>query len=309
MTLWQDGPLSHNYTQLVEGPTHVAGHTLDLIVVNENNSSLMVPRRIQRVDPSISDHFIIECTLNLHKTHEVRTTYVSRNYRAIEHAAFDKDLDTKFKDILSLNHADGNTLVKRYNEACTEVLEAHAPQSVRTRTIRRKPLWFNDTVEEARRVRRRRERKFRKTKSEADQIAYFDAQKNVSTIIDNAKCEYYQNKLANTSNSNAKETVNELLHKNISKLPDSKSPTKLAKQFSEFFTHKVDKIHNAVSNIQSSTNQTNVADVTKCSTCMSSFVQISEEELTNVIKKCPTKSCDLFPHGFLRNTCLLSSLL
>ena len=84
---------------------------------------------------------------------------------------------TYAQPFLSQDCTDIDSLVKCYNQTCTEVLDAHARSTVRLRTIRRKLLWFNEVVEDARRVRKRYERKFRKSHSEVDQEAYFDAKK------------------------------------------------------------------------------------------------------------------------------------
>jgi len=237
---------SLNFTQIVHGPTHRDGHTLDWIVTKENDS-IIVPHTITKLN--VSDHFYIDCTLNLHKTHDIKTTFISRNYRSINHEAFDKDLAAKFDNILTMGLTDFDSLVKCYNQACIEVLDAHAPSTVRVRTIRRKPLWFNEAVEDARRERRRCERKFRKSHSEGDQEAYFAAQKTVSSAIYSAKTEFYNDRLANCNSKEVFKTVNELLNKNKRILPDCASTTDLANQFSDFFTSKINKIRDQVDNV------------------------------------------------------------
>ena len=185
---------SFSFTQIVRGPIHKAGHTLDWIVIKENYS-IIEPHTITELH--VSDHFYIDYRLDLLKPRDVKTTYISCNYRSINSEAFERDLASKLDNILSQDYTDIDNLVRCYNQTCTEVLDAHAPPIVRPRTIRRKPLWFNEAVEDARRVRQCCERKFRKSHSEVDKEAYFDAQKTVSTVINNAKTEYYTDKLSN----------------------------------------------------------------------------------------------------------------
>ena len=171
--------------------------------------SIIEPHTITELH--VSDHFYIDCRLNLLKPRDVKTTYISRNYRSINSDAFGRDLASKLGNLLSQDCTDIDSLVRCYNQTCTEVLDAHAPATVRPRTIRRKPLWFNEVVEDARRVRRRCERKSRKSHSEVDQEVYFDAQKTVSTLINNAKTEYYTEKLSACDSKCMFKVVNELL--------------------------------------------------------------------------------------------------
>ena len=98
---------------------------------------------------------------------------------------------------------------------------------------------YNEVVEDARRVRRRCERKFRKSHSEVDQEAYFDVQKTVSTVINNAKTEYYTEKLSGCDSKCMFKVVNELLNKNNRSYNSCED---LEDQFCDFFNNKIDKI-------------------------------------------------------------------
>ena len=226
---------------------------------------------------------------------DVKTTYISRNYRSIDCATFDKDLADKLDNVLSLDHPDIDNLVRGYNQACTEALDIHAPPTIRTRTIRRKPLWFNEPVEEARRARRRCERRFRKSRSEVDREAYFKAQKTVSVVINCAKTEFYNDKLSNCDSKDMFKIVNELLNKNNRSLPDCDSSKDLANQFCNFFTNKIEKIRGEVDNVVLSESVSHNVTNNHVSCSMLSFENVSPEDLTTVIMKCPTKSCDLDP--------------
>ena len=79
-----------------------------------------------------------------------------------------------------------------------------------------------------------------------DQEAYFDAQKSVSTVINNAKTEYYTEKLSGCDSKCMFKDVNELLNKNNHSLPDCNSCEDLADQFCDFFNNKIDRIREVV---------------------------------------------------------------
>ena len=99
---------SFSFTQIVRGPTHKAGHTLDWIVIKENDS-IIEPHTITELH--VSDHFYIDCRLSLLKPCDVKTTYISRNYRSINSNAFDRDLATSFpKTVLTLIVSSGVTI-------------------------------------------------------------------------------------------------------------------------------------------------------------------------------------------------------
>ena len=224
----------------------------------------------------------------------MKTTYTFRNYSAIDSDVFDRDLAAKFDTILSQHPTDIDGLVRSYNQVCSQSLDAHAPQTTRARTIRRKPLWFNKAVEEARRVRRRCERRFRKTMSEEDKNDYFVAQKAVSTAINNAKADYYKDKLSDCDSKDMYKIVNELLCKNTRSLPNCNSSSDLANQFCSFFTDKIERIREEIdSAVPTVALPYDTSIHTACT--MSSFQEISQEDLKKVIMKCPTKSCDLDP--------------
>ena len=75
------------------------------------------------------------------------------------------------------------------------MLDVHAPASVKTRTIRHKPAWFTKSVRDARRIRRRYERRWRKSGLEADRQRYMEAHRNVTDTISKEKKVYYNDKL------------------------------------------------------------------------------------------------------------------
>ncbi|XP_072039117.1 uncharacterized protein [Amphiura filiformis] len=169
---------SLSFEQLVDEPTHVKGHTLDLVMVKENDH-VVKPYDIHPVH--VSDHFLILCDIDFKKQSIVRATnvYKARNFRNIDPVAFEEDLVFKLNttdDSMDEAHVD---LVQFYNKTCSQVLETHAPAKEKPCTVRIKPEWFNQTVQDARRLRRRSERRWRKTRTEVDRQAYIDSQRKL----------------------------------------------------------------------------------------------------------------------------------
>ena len=92
-----------------------------------------------------------------------------------------------------------NNLLTEYNLAWSEVLDKHAPPVIKTRKVRYHPARYDESVQNARRERRRCERKWRKSRTDIDYKQYRESQQKVSDQIRSAKTSYYDNKLSNCS--------------------------------------------------------------------------------------------------------------
>ncbi len=220
---------------------------------------------------------------------------------------------------------DVNCLPSDYNNACIEVLDVHAPANISwSRRERCRPGWYNETVDSARRERRRCERRWRKSKSDVSHAEYLASKKMVKETISHEKSEFYLNRLSNCSSKDMYKTVNELLNKQSKPLPDCKSPTELANKFGYFFTDKVSKIRGEFDksgahsyacenpNVYDDNISSQVAMPTVGSSCnagsldctsspssntkiMSMFNHVSQDEVLEIVNNCPNKSCILDP--------------
>ena len=222
--------------------------------------------------------------------------------------------------IESCKYTDVNKLVDDYNCACREVLDIHAPAIIKTCREKCQPGWYTDSVIQARRNRRKCERKYRKTKCEQHFTQYQASKKHVKETIVNAKSEFFKNKLMTCNAKDMYSTVNLLLNKQHKPLPDSKSPLHLANDFVGFFTSKIQKIRKNLD----SNNDCSVGNVivSKCNSNDDSNVQndqpsdcyvsgvntdisannqlvkfrgVSVDEVLKLVKKSPNKSCVLDP--------------
>ncbi|XP_072047081.1 uncharacterized protein [Amphiura filiformis] len=289
---------SLSFEQLVDEPTHVKGHTLDLVMVKENDH-VVKPYDIHPVH--VSDHFLILCDIDFKKQSIVRATnvYKARNFRNIDPVAFEEDLVFKLNttdDSMDEAHVD---LVQFYNKTCSQVLETHAPAKEKPCTVRIKPEWFNQTVQDARRLRRRSERRWRKTRTEVDRQAYIDSQREAATTISKEKASFYNERLlnCNTKDMYKYKTINALLNKTSRDLPDSSSPATLANDFCKYFIGKVETIRADVDAVHATssntTSQCSTSSTLQCS--FDKFEAVSEEELSKIITPWTSKSCDLDP--------------
>ena len=92
------GDLTHH----VEGPTHVARHTIDLLIIHSsdaflNNIIIDIPHR--------SDHSAIHCTLRLAKPQNIEVKTTNCSYKNVSTAAICEDIQSLLLKAVSLSHA------------------------------------------------------------------------------------------------------------------------------------------------------------------------------------------------------------
>ena len=140
--------------QFVSGPTHRCGHTLDVVISRENDNLV----ENTHVLDLISDHALVACTLCVRKPPVPRTTITSRKYRSIDCANLNEDVVSSELTISLANTADA--AVDQYNKVLSDLLDQHAPSCTKTVVPRIQQPWFSDSLHQAKRERRKAERKW-----------------------------------------------------------------------------------------------------------------------------------------------------
>ena len=82
-------------------------------------------------------------------------------------------------------------LTGRYSQVVTAALDRHAPLKSRVITIRPRAPWYTEEIAEAKKARRRAERRWRRTKESDDRLIYVNLCKSVNAILHHAKSNYY----------------------------------------------------------------------------------------------------------------------
>ena len=184
--------ITSNLKQHVTEPTHTSGHILDLVISKDDKSVESVS-----VSSMISDHFAVHVTMAVSKPRPLRKTIHYRKYRSIDLACFSQDLATS--SIVQSPAKSLDDLVHQYNTVISDVVNKHAPKLSRKLAIKPYMPWYNTTIQMAKRTRRQLERRWRKTKLVADRDAFKKQRETVNNLIDQAKAEYYRQKIAESS--------------------------------------------------------------------------------------------------------------
>ena len=221
--------------QHVNFSTHTSGNTLDL-VFTELFNGLKVQDCIQ--DDFISDHCIVRCNLNV-KRPDIKRKVVS--YRKL------KDIDFgKMSGYVNINYdADLNGLVEQFDKALSVALDEVAPIQTKLQSVRKSIPWFTDEVKECKQFMRRREKIWRRYKTDGTKTAFTKARAKYKQQLRIAKIGIISTKVIDCGSDTRKlySLVNGLI--GLTKhnpLPDNQTNEELVEEFGSFFMSKISKI-------------------------------------------------------------------
>ena len=300
----QDTLRTAGLTQHVSEPTHKHGHILDVVITRDNPQILS---KLQVNDPGICDrhnniacdHKAVTFQLNIPKPAPVRKTVTFRRLNKIPSDLFKKDLADKLS---SLNTNDSN-IITTFNESAGSLIDKYAPSITKNIVTRKNIPYYNTELHDAKRLKRKLERKWRKTKSESDLRDYREASRTANKQLRQAKSKYYSGIIEEHSKDPKAlfRVTNSLLGKcKASPLPPGYTPIQLAEQFSDYFINKVRTIRQAFSD---STAQNQIDSYSpSINSTLTSFSSLPSMNIKKIIANAPTKSCalDPLPTGLLK---------
>jgi hypothetical protein len=278
-----------NLTQFVKEPTHINGHILDLVITRSTDNLV----ESTKVDCFISDHKAVHCQLNLQKPEHAKKHTTYRKLKQINQKDF--ALDVSESDLIKNPKSDLSALIDQYNTTLNSLLDKHAPLKQRTVTIRPSNPWYTDEISEAKKLRKRLERRWRKTKLVIDRDLFKDQRLTVSRLISDAKSAYYRDQILNCNNQKELfNVIDSLLHqKGKPRLPTLHSNKELAERFNQYFTSKIDTIRATFETTQQPSSVETHLDMDHST--MEGFTPASEGEISKLILASPSKHCELDP--------------
>ena len=279
--------------QHVIGPTHKHGHTLDLVISRETDNLITDCF----IDSLLSDHHVVTCIVHCPKPLPAKKLVSTRKFSRIDAGAFEHDL---LHRLGSNNCSNVEELVDLYQKSITETLDLHAPLQTSVRSDRRRQPWYNNEINAARNLRRKHERKWRKSRLDVHRELYVTQRNHVNDLIDKAKQDYYRGELEGADTKTVFKTVNKLLNKSAKTLPAHDSAKNLANEFATFFDDKVSKIYDGIESELMNSNLNLTLEPSKSAShglarTLSVFDHVSEEDIQKYITKSPAKSCLLDP--------------
>ena len=138
-----------NHTQF---PTHVSGHTLDLIITQEDSNDILT---VARGHMFLDHHFIDVKLKSVSETVEHKTvTY--RKLKNISPQDFSNDMGNTLGK-LDLEAMDLYQAVETFNNSLKSVLNKHTPVKSHTVKVMHKQPWFDDKIKSEIILRRKKE--------------------------------------------------------------------------------------------------------------------------------------------------------
>ena len=283
---------SASLKQHIDEPTHIRGHTLDLLITWDFQESVS---KISVVRDLPSDHFAVMCEVEMSRPPATKRIIKSRHLHLIDPSVFRQDV------ISSLNvdcHADSaDKMVDIYNTTLGTLLDNHAPPKTREISLRPQAPWYNDSIRNDKRKKRQLERKWLKSKLTVDENAFREQCRHYKNVLDGAKTDYHCAQISACDTRQMFKLVNKLtVYKPAKALPSHSSKKDLANRFSKFFDQKIRRIRNLLDDL--SVKSTPMTDINTDIVCQSRFEQfqpLSCDAVLDIIKKSRVKSCPLDP--------------
>ena len=168
---------SSSLRQHVVGPTHILGHTLDLVITRQSDQII---RSTPLVDRYFSNHASILCVLQSAKPSLTTKTVSYRKIKSVDVESVNADLAES--DLCRNPPDDLDELVACYDSTLRAVMNKHTPVQTRTMVVRPRIPWYTDDIRPAKKERRKAERKWRSSKLESD-LAVFKRKRNAVTNL------------------------------------------------------------------------------------------------------------------------------
>ena len=275
-------------SQSVTEPTHNRGHIIDWIMYRPQDG---VVRSTSVTQELSSDHFCVVCDLSVAAPPPPPMFREVRSLRTIDRDAFKQELADKATPELC------PTMIQ-LDSTLHAVLDRHAPVARKKVKATRSAPWYKsvkDELSEAKKHRRKAEKKWLKSGLEVGRQIFAAAKKRVTKIVQTAKTRYFSDKISSSETSKQLfDVCNQLRGKtNANSLPSTHPPYQLPDVFCNYFTQKVADIRATFDSHETPPNDPPPPSLTTAK--FKVFQPVSEQEVKKVILSSKPTSCSLDP--------------
>ena len=282
---------SYGLVNHITFPTHQAGHTLDL-VITQNNQEM----ELRSIKPGyfLSDHCFV-CVEIVIAQPDVQSRMLSYcKLKSIDKPSFVIDLESICQDLLLID--DLNELAAQYNSRLLSLLDKHAPVTSKTLSVHPRVPWFSPTIKNLKRERRKAERAWRSDMLNPVSCLKFQAARNryrYSLLA--AKCSFFSDAIIEAKGDQKKlySIIKSLTAVNSDMpMPHHTSIQQLADDFGQFFIKKIEDIRSEL-NVPDNTH------IPESSSCnghyFTNFRQLTHNDVRKLIMSSKSTTCDLDP--------------
>ena len=216
-------------------------------------------------------------------------TKTFREYGKIDHQRFHNFLSANTESFPDCD--DHDVLVQSFNAITSSVLNEVCPLITKTTAVKHRLPWYNDVIHDARRERRRLERRWKRSRSEVDEERFRLQKELVGKLITESKIRFFFTDKCIPSNSKEMyRTINSLLNKPSKFLPDSDSKHDLANKFLTFF---IEKVENICTDVSSKDTSALIIMIRFLNAPCPIFNHLKVRTFADIIRQFPSKSCSL----------------
>ena len=206
-----------------------------------------------------------------------------RKLRSIDVNTFKNDLVQD--NCINTQSSSPDELLELYTRELTKLVDTHAPVRSKTITLRPQCPWFTEELHSAKHLKRKLERKWRGTKLTIDHQQYRNHCAVFNNMLNEARKTYYSDKIedAGRDTKSLFKITNHLLDGKQSgtALPSGCPPKESAKNFSEFFTSKIENIRSEIE-LKRTENSSQIIDDIHTVSKLISFPPASREDVRKI---------------------------
>ena len=234
---------SFDLHQYVEFPTHIHGHSLDLIICSPICNVLSVS-----VSDWISDHFSVVANLQISSIHSrtIPQTIKYRKLQSINMEAFKADV--RISDLIRYPKTNATELALQYDSVLHTLINLHAPLVTTKISIKPPNPWMILAILASKRYRRYLERVWRRNLTALNRSRLTGQTHLCNIQMSKAKSDHYSKIIAEHYGDYGSlwKAFNKILQSCPKiHLPDHSSIATLENTFSSFFINKVSVIRSS----------------------------------------------------------------
>ena len=278
-------------SQHVSGPTHLSGHTLDLIITRSSDDIVLAS---PKTTFPISDHFIIQYPIGFSRPALSYKKLTFRKLKNIDIAAFSADIASSML-CASVHQENIDAFSDCFNKILTDILDKFAPLKTRTIVNRPKVPWFHDDIKQLRCQRRRLEKRTVKTDLPGDWNNYHKVRNQYFAFLKSARVNYYSNSIDQCAGESRKlfRVVNSLCREPLeTALPEHTDSTTVASTVKK--NVPLPKLHSGFRKYHST--ETALSKVQQ-----DILMRMDNKEVTLLVLLDPSAAFDTIEHSILLN--------
>ena len=248
-----------------------------------------------RLSTQLTDHYLVSYNLQLAVEQPSVVSFSYRDIKKINLDAFRDDL-AQSQPFGCTDDLDANAYAALINQELTRLMDQHAP--VKRRVKRRGKndcRWLSSEARAAKQLRRRLERRYRRTGKKSDKEAYDAAAVAAHSSIMKSRADTFRGQLEEVQGDQRAtwRVSNRLLHSKPPVYYSDDDCARLSSRFSQFFVDKLNRISDSIATKLSSSAATTRADRTHSGQPFNSFSAVSPTDVQRLLANMPAKSSRL----------------